>query len=182
MYSDQPIASPSSFSLPVLDYDLVPPASVASPLSTLSNGNQKKKRVRRKVNGSSTPRHKARTENGTPVPPPPANGAPVAIPPGTCPICLGSEKRNRDGRPEKLISCNSCGNSGHPSCLGHNNASMIKKMRSYDWCCIECKSCEICKIKADDVSFALEIRTDDKMHMLFCDGCDRGWHCYCLTP
>lgn len=164
LYSDQPTASSSTYSLPPVDYDLVPAIPAPSPISTISNGNPKKKRVRRKANGSSTPRPKPKTQSSTPVPTPPVNGAPVAIPPGTCPMCLGTEKRNRDGKPEKLISCVSCGNSGHPSCLGHTNAAMIKKMRSYDWCCIECKSCEICKIKADDVSSHLRARLTPDAH------------------
>lgn len=30
--------------------------------------------------------------------------------------------------------------------------------------------CEICK------------RSDDDDHLLLCDGCDKGFHIYCLTP
>ena len=29
-----------------------------------------------------------------------------------CSFCLGDEKKNRDGKPEELISCADCGNSG----------------------------------------------------------------------
>ncbi len=29
---------------------------------------------------------------------------------------------------------------------------------TYDWCCIECKTCEVCMIKGDDVSGPLGIR------------------------
>lgn len=42
--------------------------------------------------------------------------------------------------------------------------------RSYDWHCMECKTCEVCFDKGDDEQ------------IMFCDRCDRGWHLYCLRP
>ncbi|EGN99105.1 hypothetical protein SERLA73DRAFT_160636 [Serpula lacrymans var. lacrymans S7.3] len=42
--------------------------------------------------------------------------------------------------------------------------------RSYDWKCLECKNCEVCREKGDDE------------RILFCDFCDRGWHMDCLQP
>lgn len=57
----------------------------------------------------------------------------------------------RDGLPEEMISCFSCGRSGHPSCLQMQTAKLIKAVRSYAWKCIECKTCEACQVKGDDV-------------------------------
>ena len=36
----------------------------------------------------------------------------VCPPCPVCSFCLGDEKKNRDGKPEELISCVDCGNSG----------------------------------------------------------------------
>lgn len=37
---------------------------------------------------------------------------PVAEPIPICSFCLGTKEQNRDKRPEELISCADCGNSG----------------------------------------------------------------------
>ena len=39
---------------------------------------------------------------------------------------------------------------GHPSCMELGEVSEV--VRSYPWKCIECKICEICQEKGDDVS------------------------------
>lgn len=67
--------------------------------------------------------------------------------------------------------------------------------QAYAWCCMECKDCEICGEKGDDVSKTkqhLSTPQSTKSHVLscyvkqaaimFCDRCDRGWHLYCLDP
>lgn len=43
-------------------------------------------------------------------------------------------------------------------------------VRSYEWHCMECKTCEQCFGKENDDQ------------IIFCDRCDRGWHIYCLRP
>lgn len=43
-------------------------------------------------------------------------------------------------------------------------------VETYDWHCMECKTCEVCLDKGDDEQ------------IMFCDQCDRGWHLYCLRP
>ncbi|KAI0249151.1 hypothetical protein BJV78DRAFT_718386 [Lactifluus subvellereus] len=67
-----------------------------------------------------------------------------------------------------MVSCDECGRSGHPTCM--DLGSVADLVRSYPWKCVECKTCEICQEKGDDA------------RILFCDGCDRGWHMDCLTP
>lgn len=102
-----------------------------------------------------------------------------------CDFCQGSDEVNREGQPERMISCHRCGRSGHPSCLGMKTSRLINAVRSYPWTCIECKTCEVCQVKGEDVSSArpkvgeILIRQDK---LLFCDGCDRGWHGYCDDP
>jgi len=67
--------------------------------------------------------------------------------------------------------------------LGITNPEVVKKMRSYAWCCIECKPCEVCLDKGEDVSvLGRDCMLTVQHKLLFCDGCDRGWHSYCLNP
>lgn len=63
------------------------------------------------------------------------------------------------------------------------------QVKKYAWQCIECKVCEICHSKGDDVgslllSSFLDARLCTRLQnrLMFCDGCDRGWHSYCLDP
>lgn len=85
-----------------------------------------------------------------------------------CEICRKAlEKNNPDA--EELVSCAVCFHAAHPSCLGFT-AQMVKAVKTYDWQCIECKTCLKCGTAEND----------DKL--LFCDECDRGYHLYCLEP
>lgn len=93
-----------------------------------------------------------------------------AVPDKWCSFCLGTEERNRQQVPEKMLGCSKCGRSGHLSCLNMYDEKMIRKVSTYDWLCLECKSCGVCQSKGDEAK------------LLFCDGCDRGFHCYCLNP
>jgi len=87
-----------------------------------------------------------------------------------CDFCLGTAERNRRTRmPEELVSCSSCGSSGHPSCLRFSDNIMLS-IRKYSWQCIECKTCSTCK------------NADNEDQLLFCDDCDRSYHTYCLKP
>lgn len=75
-----------------------------------------------------------------------------APPQGICAFCLMPAANPKDG-PKVLISCFECGSSGHPYCLRWGrNLRKIKVVQSYEWRCIECKKCELCRDKGDDVS------------------------------
>ncbi|XP_023279792.1 zinc finger protein DPF3-like [Seriola lalandi dorsalis] len=58
---------------------------------------------------------------------------------------------------------------GHPTCLQFTE-NMMQAVRTYQWQCIECKSCSLCGTSENDDQ------------LLFCDDCDRGYHMYCLKP
>ncbi|KAK9409774.1 zinc finger protein DPF3 [Crotalus adamanteus] len=58
---------------------------------------------------------------------------------------------------------------GHPTCLQFT-ANMTEAVKTYQWQCIECKSCSLCGTSENDDQ------------LLFCDDCDRGYHMYCLNP
>ncbi|PIL35760.1 transcription factor [Ganoderma sinense ZZ0214-1] len=77
-----------------------------------------------------------------------------------CGFCSGNDSENRHGQPELMVSCVDCGRSGHPSCMDLDN--MGDAMRSYEWQCATCKSCNVCRRKGNEAS------------MLICDFCDRG--------
>ncbi|KDQ14873.1 hypothetical protein BOTBODRAFT_109416 [Botryobasidium botryosum FD-172 SS1] len=66
-----------------------------------------------------------------------------------------------------MLSCVSCGRSGHPTCLSIEK--LVDVVRSYPWKCIECKACEICLQKGDDVSIMRPPRTARSI-------------CSCLNP
>ncbi|WVN86105.1 uncharacterized protein L203_101264 [Cryptococcus depauperatus CBS 7841] len=87
-----------------------------------------------------------------------------------CSFCGGSDTLNKQGFPERMISCSNCGRSGHPTCLNMLTPRLRKRVMMYSWHCIECKTCEECRVKGDD------------SRLMFCDTCDRGWHSYCLRP
>ncbi|XP_053531638.1 zinc finger protein DPF3 isoform X1 [Ictalurus punctatus] len=87
-----------------------------------------------------------------------------------CDFCLGDSGSNRKtGQAEDLVSCSDCGRSGHPTCLQFTE-NMMQAVRTYQWQCIECKSCSLCGTSENDDQ------------LLFCDDCDRGYHMYCLKP
>ncbi|CAL1585948.1 unnamed protein product [Knipowitschia caucasica] len=109
-------------------------------------------------------------------PPPPDTHKPQKAPDGSiipndyCDFCLGDQDSNRKtGQAEELVSCSDCGRSGHPSCLQFTE-NMMQAVRTYQWQCIECKSCSLCGTSENDDQ------------LLFCDDCDRGYHMYCLKP
>lgn len=86
-----------------------------------------------------------------------------------CGFCEGNDKRNKQGKPELMHTCSECGRSGMfrltlegqlPNCLlGHATCMQLadaddQSMRSYDWKCTECKTCDVCELKGDDVRTA----------------------------
>ncbi|XP_061562882.1 zinc finger protein DPF3 [Cololabis saira] len=94
----------------------------------------------------------------------------TVIPNDYCDFCLGDQDANRKtGQAEELVSCSDCGRSGHPTCLQFTD-NMMQAVRTYQWQCIECKSCSLCGTSENDDQ------------LLFCDDCDRGYHMYCLKP
>uniref|UniRef100_A0A674F372 Histone acetyltransferase n=1 Tax=Salmo trutta TaxID=8032 RepID=A0A674F372_SALTR len=95
---------------------------------------------------------------------------PVAEPIPICSFCLGTTESNRDKKPEELISCADCGNSGHPSCLKFS-PELTVRVKALWWQCIECKTCSNCQDQGKNAE-----------NMLFCDSCDRGFHMECCDP
>ncbi|XP_031247082.1 histone acetyltransferase KAT6A, partial [Mastomys coucha] len=95
---------------------------------------------------------------------------PVAEPIPICSFCLGTKEQNREKKPEELISCADCGNSGHPSCLKFS-PELTVRVRALRWQCIECKTCSCCRDQGKNAD-----------NMLFCDSCDRGFHMECCDP
>ncbi|KAK2911021.1 hypothetical protein Q8A67_003154 [Cirrhinus molitorella] len=95
---------------------------------------------------------------------------PVAEPIPICSFCLGTKEQNRDKKPEELISCADCGNSGHPSCLKFS-PELTARVKALWWQCIECKTCSSCQDQGKNAD-----------NMLFCDSCDRGFHMECCDP
>uniref|UniRef100_A0A3B3ZW63 C2H2-type domain-containing protein n=1 Tax=Periophthalmus magnuspinnatus TaxID=409849 RepID=A0A3B3ZW63_9GOBI len=80
-----------------------------------------------------------------------------------------THKREYDPEHSAVCRTTSCGRLGHPSCLQFTE-NMMQAVRTYQWQCIECKSCSLCGTSENDDQ------------LLFCDDCDRGYHMYCLKP
>lgn len=80
-----------------------------------------------------------------------------------CSFCAGTKKRNKLGEPEKMVSCSICRQSGHPTCL-NMYGRLAKTVFTYDWVCLNCKVCEFCAAKGNDVSGPLR-DTVDKAHI-----------------
>ena len=69
-----------------------------------------------------------------------------------CSFCGGTSESNKIGVKERMLSCGRCGRSGHPTCLNLVTSRLKHNVMTYDWCCLECKTCEVCLVKGDDVS------------------------------
>jgi hypothetical protein len=41
-------------------------------------------------------------------------------------LCYGTDKRNKQGVPERMVSCHRCGRCGHPSCLQMESPQLIE--------------------------------------------------------
>uniref|UniRef100_A0A8C6L253 PHD finger protein 10 n=1 Tax=Nothobranchius furzeri TaxID=105023 RepID=A0A8C6L253_NOTFU len=92
---------------------------------------------------------------------------PKVIPSAMCGICLKGKEANRKGKPEALIHCSQCENSGHPSCLDMSE-ELVRVIQTYRWQCMECKTCTVCQ------------QPHHEDEMMFCDKCDRGYHTFCV--
>lgn len=76
---------------------------------------------------------------------------PRAEPDLVCAFCAGSAEANQIGRKEDMVSCWECGSAGHPTCLDWRDMKIVKKVLGYCWMCSECKRCELCDTKGEDV-------------------------------
>ncbi|CAG01810.1 unnamed protein product, partial [Tetraodon nigroviridis] len=75
----------------------------------------------------------------------------AVVPNDYCDFCLGDQDSNKKtGQAEELVSCSDCGRSGHPTCLQFTD-NMMQAVQTYQWQCIECKSCSICGTSENDV-------------------------------
>uniref|UniRef100_A0A8C2HRV3 PHD finger protein 10 n=1 Tax=Cyprinus carpio TaxID=7962 RepID=A0A8C2HRV3_CYPCA len=92
---------------------------------------------------------------------------PKVIPNAICGICQKGKEANRKGKPEALIHCSQCQNSGHPSCLDMS-VELVSQIKMYPWQCMECKTCTVCE------------QPHHEEEMMFCDKCDRGFHTFCV--
>ncbi|XP_062852012.1 PHD finger protein 10 isoform X2 [Trichomycterus rosablanca] len=92
---------------------------------------------------------------------------PKVIPNAICGICQKGKESNKKGKPEALINCSQCQNSGHPSCLDMS-AELVIQIKTYPWQCMECKTCTVCE------------QPHHEEEMMFCDKCDRGFHTFCV--
>uniref|UniRef100_F6WAN9 PHD finger protein 10 n=1 Tax=Ciona intestinalis TaxID=7719 RepID=F6WAN9_CIOIN len=85
-----------------------------------------------------------------------------------CGICSKDGSSNKKGEAEELIKCSQCDNHGHPSCL-EMSVEQVSVIETYNWQCMECKTCTICSMPhREDL-------------MMFCDRCDRGYHTFCVS-
>eukprot|EP00123_Amoebidium_parasiticum_P020660 comp54223_c0_seq1/m.47747 comp54223_c0_seq1/g.47747 ORF comp54223_c0_seq1/g.47747 comp54223_c0_seq1/m.47747 type:complete len:407 (-) comp54223_c0_seq1:570-1790(-) len=85
----------------------------------------------------------------------------------TCSICIGTEERNKLGEPEPFVQCATCNGRVHPSCIDID-PQLVPIIKTYDWQCVDCKLCIVCKDPGSENKF------------LFCDECDRGYHTFCI--
>lgn len=85
-----------------------------------------------------------------------------------CAVCHKPQSHNKMEMPEVFIKCYTCKRTVHPSCI-EMTTRMLKRCKSYNWQCSDCKCCVKCKKN-----------TQRKSKMLFCEQCDRGYHIYCL--
>lgn len=86
-----------------------------------------------------------------------------------CDYCEQSPLCNRSGVYEALLICKDCTAKAHPSCMLYSEELSLRARKGL-WQCIDCKTCCICQ----DAS--------DPDLLLFCDGCDKGYHMNCHIP
>ncbi len=54
---------------------------------------------------------------------------------------------------DRFLSCTQCGSMGHPKCLDMTE-EMFQTAQAYDWMCMECKPCSVCKNLDGEVSLS----------------------------
>jgi len=83
----------------------------------------------------------------------------------SCTSCqLGTEG---DFLLDKLLKCCQCQSFIHARCA-ELSVEVTRVVLNYNWACIDCKICTICK------------KADEEASMMFCDSCDRGYHTFCV--
>lgn len=68
---------------------------------------------------------------------------------------------------DPYMECTQCHSYSHLRCI-EMSLDMFKVARSYDWQCINCRTCAVCR------------QMNDENMIMFCDRCDRGYHSYCV--
>lgn len=61
-------------------------------------------------------------------------------------------KLTREEHDDELVTCTSCQHNFHPTCLEVSD-ELLSIIKTYQWQCIDCKSCAKCKKTHDEVSF-----------------------------
>ncbi|OAF67294.1 hypothetical protein A3Q56_04971 [Intoshia linei] len=84
-------------------------------------------------------------------------------------ICLycGSFGKEEEGN---FISCAQCAQCFHSYCIEHKNFRITPNMIERGWRCPSCIVCETC------------FKWDSPERLILCDGCDLGYHIFCLSP
>ncbi|KAL8570669.1 hypothetical protein ACOMHN_039104 [Nucella lapillus] len=108
-----------------------------------------------------------RTDSSEGVTPEPSRGLIQAE--QSCDYCRQSPLCNRKGLYEALLICKDCTAKAHPSCMDYSE-ELSFRARKRLWQCIDCKTCCVCQDPGDPDL------------MLFCDGCDKGYHMNCHVP
>ncbi|XP_059155184.1 uncharacterized protein LOC131940538, partial [Physella acuta] len=85
-----------------------------------------------------------------------------------CDICHLAN-HNPHGSHEVLLHCKDCTARAHPSCMNYYGLLATRACRGL-WQCMDCKTCCLCQDPGDPDQ------------MLFCDGCDKGYHMNCHQP
>ena len=81
-----------------------------------------------------------------------------------CLLCGSSPSK------EEALFCRDCGDCFHTYCAIDTRSRRIPKEQRHVWRCPACRICEVCDGEENGES------------MLCCEGCDRGFHTYCLKP
>ncbi|CAD5232256.1 unnamed protein product [Bursaphelenchus xylophilus] len=67
----------------------------------------------------------------------------------------------------RMLKCTHCQAFSHPKCA-EMTVEMVRVVKTYPWCCIDCKTCNVCN------------KPDEEASMMCCDLCDRGYHTFCV--
>ncbi|KAK4536828.1 hypothetical protein CDCA_CDCA10G2853 [Cyanidium caldarium] len=86
--------------------------------------------------------------------------------------CRDCRRKGMTLRAARCVRCSACGARLHWMCAGlRRDESLWEATSRYHWCCVRCKRCEVC---------GEGVREPTAPSMVYCDGCDRGYHVRCL--